>query len=98
MRNTGSRHGREVVQIYLAPLTRVAGHVPAERPDRWLAGFATVEAAPGETAEAEIALPRRAFEIWDERSGTRRFIDGTYAIEAARSVTDRRLTARVTVA
>ncbi|RSO12330.1 glycosyl hydrolase [Streptomyces sp. WAC 06783] len=98
VRNTGSRHGREVVQIYLAPLTRVAGHVPAERPDRWLAGFATVEAAPGETAEAEIALPRRAFEIWDERSGTRRFIDGTYAIEAARSVTDRRLTARVTVA
>ncbi|KOT49163.1 MULTISPECIES: beta-glucosidase family protein [Streptomyces] len=98
VRNTGPRHGREVVQIYLAPLTRVAGHVPAERPDRWLAGFATVEAAPGETAEAEVALPRRAFEIWDERSGTRRFIDGTYAIEAARSVTDRRLAARVTVA
>ncbi|KAA6222079.1 glycosyl hydrolase [Streptomyces albofaciens JCM 4342] len=98
VRNTGSRPGREVVQIYLAPLTRVAGRLPVERPDRWLAGFATVEAAPGETAEAEIALPRRAYEIWDERSGTRRFIDGTYAIEAARSVTDRRLTARVTVA
>ncbi|MFH8343678.1 glycoside hydrolase family 3 C-terminal domain-containing protein [Streptomyces sp. NPDC018045] len=98
VRNTGTRHGREVVQIYLAPRDRVAVGAPADRPDRWLAGFATVEAAPGETAEAEIALPRRAFEVWDESAGARRFVDGTYAIEAARSVTDRRLTAQVTVA
>ncbi|GCD37869.1 beta-glucosidase [Streptomyces chrestomyceticus JCM 4735] len=98
VRNTGTRPGREVVQVYLAPLDRVAGPAPADRPDRWLAGFATVEAAPGETAEAEIVLPRRAFEIWDEAAGARRFVDGTYAIEAARSVADRRLAAQVTVA
>ncbi|MFH8409640.1 beta-glucosidase [Streptomyces sp. NPDC018019] len=98
VRNTGPRPGREIVQIYLAPLTRVAGDVPLERPDRWLAGFASVEAAPGETAEVEIALPRRAFEVWDETAAARRFVDGTYAVEAARSSTDRRLTAQITVA
>jgi beta-glucosidase len=62
VRNSGTRTGREVVQVYLAPV----GH-DAERPARRLAGFAGVTAASGETVEATVELPRRP-----SRSGTRR--------------------------
>ncbi|MBT2398796.1 beta-glucosidase [Streptomyces sp. ISL-100] len=88
VRNTGSRAGREVVQVYLAP--------PAdsvERPVRWLAGFGSVEAGAGEWAEAEIALPARAFEIWDERSDSWSFVPGAYEVRTGRSIADTRLVA-----
>ncbi|MFE3737508.1 glycoside hydrolase family 3 protein [Streptomyces sp. NPDC059134] len=97
VRNTGPRAGREVVQIYLAPVTgEDTGQ--AERPARWLAGFASVEAAPGESAEVTVPLRRRAFEIWDEAAGSWSYVSGPYEVQAARSVTDRRLTARVEAA
>ncbi|MFH8679594.1 beta-glucosidase [Streptomyces lydicus] len=95
LRNAGERPGREVVQIYLAPTADAAPDAP-ERPDRWLAGFAVVEAGPGESAETEIPLPDRAFAVWDEDGGWRR-VKGVYTVEAAHSVADRRLTAEVTV-
>ncbi|MGW7194816.1 beta-glucosidase [Streptomyces chryseus] len=88
VRNTGSRTGREVVQIYLAPQADTV-----ERPARWLAGFASVEAGPGEWAETEIALPARAFEIWDEEAGAWSFVPGVYEVRASRSLADPRLTA-----
>ncbi|GEB58970.1 glycoside hydrolase family 3 protein [Streptomyces gardneri] len=90
--NTGDRTGREVVQIYLAP---VADQV--ERPARWLAAFASVEAAPGETVETEIALPRRAFEIWDEEKGDWALVPGAYEVVAAHSLVDARLTATLEI-
>ncbi|MFF5502048.1 glycoside hydrolase family 3 protein [Streptomyces roseolus] len=94
--NTGDRPGRETVQLYLAPLgTGPAGarSTTAERPARWLAAFAGVEAAPGETTETEIALPRRAFEIWDEDENAWTLVPGRYELHAAHSLTDVRLTA-----
>ncbi|WP_225799738.1 glycoside hydrolase family 3 protein [Streptomyces sp. NK15101] len=90
--NTGDRPGRETVQIYLAPVSD-----PVERPARWLAGFASVEAGAGETVEAEIALPRRAFEIWDEDKNDWTLVTGTYEVVAARSLTDGRLTATLEI-
>ncbi|MET9427481.1 glycoside hydrolase family 3 C-terminal domain-containing protein [Streptomyces sp. NPDC003036] len=92
IRNTGTRPGREVVQLYAAPMTDTA-----ERPARRLAAFASVEAAPGEAVDVEIPLPRRTFEIWDEEAGRWAMVPGAYAIEAGRSVTDRRLTASLTL-
>ncbi len=92
LRNTGDRPGREVVQLYLAP--REPGPT---RPARWLAGFAGVEAGPGETAEATVGLPRRAFEIWDEATGSWSFVKGSYEIQVGRSITDRRITATINV-
>ncbi|MEW2163914.1 glycoside hydrolase family 3 C-terminal domain-containing protein [Streptomyces sp. NPDC007084] len=86
VRNTGERAGREVVQVYLAPV-----EPDAERPARVLAGFAAVEAAPGDSAEAVVELPRRAFEIWDTAAGGWAFVKGSYEIQAGRSLTDRRL-------
>ncbi|APE21470.1 MULTISPECIES: glycoside hydrolase family 3 protein [Streptomyces] len=90
--NTGDRPGREVVQVYLAPVDD-----GVERPARWLAGFGCVEAGPGETVETEIALPRRAFEIWDEEKNDWSFVGGAYEVLAARSLTDARLSATLEV-
>ncbi|MFE1798991.1 glycoside hydrolase family 3 protein [Streptomyces sp. NPDC059517] len=86
--NTGTRTGRETIQLYLAP----ADPTP-DRPARWLAGFANVEAAPGESAHATVDLPPRAFEVWDETSDAWTPVKGTYEIEASHSLTDTRLRA-----
>lgn len=83
LRNTGTRTGREVVQIYAGP----AAPDP-DRPARWLAGFAAASAAPGEEVTVTIDLPDRTFEIWD---GGWRTPAGSYTIEAAHSIGDRRL-------
>ncbi|MEW2140379.1 glycoside hydrolase family 3 C-terminal domain-containing protein [Streptomyces sp. NPDC005409] len=91
--NTGSRPGREVVQVYLAP---VADSV--ERPASWLAAFAGVEAGPGESVETEIPLPARAFEIWDEEARGWRRITGSYEVRASRSHGDTRLAAVLDIA
>lgn len=92
VRNSGSRAGRDVVQIYLAPTTN-----DGERPVRRLAGFAGVEAAPGESAEVRIELPRRAFEIWDEDANSWAHQGGSYEVQAGRSIADRRLSETIAV-
>ncbi|MHA5051281.1 beta-glucosidase family protein [Streptomyces sp. SD15] len=92
VRNSGTRAGREVVQVYLAPTES-----DAERPAHRLAAFAGIEAGPGESVEAVLDLPRRAFEIWDESSGTWLFVKGSYEIQASRSITDHRLAATINV-
>jgi beta-glucosidase len=89
VRNTGTRTGREVIQLYARPA------VPdADRPERWLAGFASVTAGPGETATTTIDLPDRAFQIWADGWQT---VTGEYVIEAAHSIADVRLTAAITL-
>ncbi|BBH66578.1 beta-glucosidase [Actinoplanes sp. OR16] len=88
--NTGERPGREVVQIYLSS---DAGTV--ERPARWLAGFASVSAVPGETVMVHVPLPDRAFQVWD---GGWKTIPGSYTVTAAHALDDPRLTATISVA
>ncbi|MFF3762750.1 glycoside hydrolase family 3 protein [Streptomyces sp. NPDC001922] len=96
LRNTGTRPGREVVQIYLTPPASDPQDTGASetrpREPRRLAGFATAPAAPGESVAVEVVLPRRAFETWDEATDRWRFVPGRYRIEAGRSATDPRLT------
>ncbi|MEE1752059.1 glycoside hydrolase family 3 C-terminal domain-containing protein [Streptomyces sp. SP18CS02] len=73
--NTGERRGREVVQVYLArPDSAV------ERPPRWLAGYAAVEADPGEAATAAITVPARALRHWSRTDGGWRVEPGTYQV------------------
>ncbi|SED42285.1 beta-glucosidase [Streptomyces sp. 3213] len=90
--NSGARHGREVVQVYLAPT-----EPDPERPGRWLAGFAGVEAGPGESVEVRVELPRRSFEIWDETANGWAVVKGSYEIQAGRSITDRRVATTINV-
>ncbi|CAL9289537.1 beta-glucosidase family protein [Streptomyces sp. SudanB25_2051] len=86
VRNTGTRPGREVIQLYVAPRADLV-----ERPARWLAGFATVTADPGGSAEAEVRLAPRLFDIWDEEAHAWTAVPGQYEIRAGRSLTDIRL-------
>ncbi|WP_405761893.1 beta-glucosidase [Streptomyces sp. NBC_00045] len=98
--NTGTRPGREVVQLYLAPVDTAsdgAQSATVERPASWLAAFAGVEAGPGESVEAEIALPARAFEIWDEPAGRWQRIGGAYEVRASHAHGDTRLTATLEI-
>ncbi|WP_045743383.1 beta-glucosidase family protein [Actinoplanes rectilineatus] len=88
--NTGDRTGREVVQVYLSA---EAAPSALARPERWLAGFAIAEAAPGETVTVRIPLPERAFQVWD---GGWRTVPGVYSVIAAHALDDPRLTASVT--
>ncbi len=86
VRNTGARKGREVVQLYLVPTER------GDRPRRWLAGFASVEARPGESVEADIAIAPRSISVW--RDGWQH-IAGEYVLEASHSYAEPRLSTRV---
>lgn len=63
LRNTGTRAGRQVVQVYLARRTSAV-----DRPVRWLAGLAVVEAVPGRSAMVGVHVPARAFAHWDVAS------------------------------
>lgn len=88
--NTGTRRGREVVQLYAS---RPDGRV--ERPVRWLAGFAPVEADAGATAAATVTVPARAFEHWDERWTVE---PGTFTLTAGPSSAGTALSAQVAIA
>jgi beta-glucosidase len=62
VKNTGSRAGREVVQVYVRERdARVA------RPDKELRAFAKVSLAPGEEKTVNFALSQRDFAYWDTR-------------------------------
>jgi beta-glucosidase len=90
VRNTGSRPGREIVQVYASrPDSAV------ERPAKWLAGFAAVDAGPGETVNVGILLPERAFQHWADGGWT--LEAGTFTLAAGSSSASLPLTASVTL-
>ncbi|GIH29793.1 glycosyl hydrolase [Acrocarpospora phusangensis] len=59
VRNTGSRRGRELVQLYLS-----APCGTPVRPRRWLAAYAAATANPGESTEVTLRLSPRAYQHW----------------------------------
>lgn len=90
VRNTGTRRGCEVVQLY----TRGD---PARDWPRRLAGFARLTLDPGETGTAEIAFPLSALAIWDVDTDQLTVYGGDYELQAGASSADIRLTATLTV-
>ncbi|WP_329378316.1 glycoside hydrolase family 3 C-terminal domain-containing protein [Streptomyces sp. NBC_01716] len=78
--NTGPRRGREVVQVYLArPDTAV------DRPVRALAGYAAVEAGPGEEAVVTVRLGARALSHWSTEHGRWESEPGKFTLLAGSS-------------
>jgi beta-glucosidase len=74
--NSGTRRGREVVQVY------------TRRPELRLVGFASVEADAGEEAVVEVAVCERALARWN---GGWVVEPGGYELAAGRSVADLRV-------
>ena len=90
LRNSGARPGREVVQVYASrPDSAV------ERPPRWLVGFATVDAGPGENVVVEVRVPGRSFAHWDITGHAWVVEPGVVTLAAGRSSRDLRGAAMV---
>lgn len=77
--NTGTRPGREVVQVYV--------RAPGE-PDARLAGFAGIRLEPGRSAEVEVPLDPRTWERWDDGKGCWSVPEGSHEVLVARSAED----------
>ena len=86
LRNTGSRPGKEVVQVYVADLES-----SVLRPPRELKGFAVVRLAPGEAAEVTLALEDRDLAYWDTGRHSWRIEPGRFEVQVGRSSRDIRL-------
>jgi beta-glucosidase len=59
--NTGSRSGREVVQVYVG-----RAESAIDRPVRWLAGFGSVTLDAGASKTVEVPVPARAFAHYED--------------------------------
>jgi beta-glucosidase len=92
LRNTGTRRGREVCQVYAS---RPDGAV--QRPQRWLAGFANVEADPGQEATAEATVSARSLAHRDVGSNAWTVEPGTFRFSAGRSSRDLRQSTEILV-
>ncbi len=64
VRNTGSRSGQEVVQLYVRSLSS-----PFDRPDKELRAFTKVELGVGEEKVLRFDLSPRSFSVWDAEGG-----------------------------
>ena len=64
VKNTGSREGSEVIQLYVSDLSKTV-----EMPVKELRGFQKVTLQPGESRDVTITIGGRAFQYWDESRG-----------------------------
>jgi beta-glucosidase len=90
--NTGPRAGAEVAQVYVAPS---ALEIP--QAVRALKGFSRVSLKPGETRLVSIALPRRAFAHFDERTRAWIVAPGNFTLSIGASSRDLPLSATVAI-
>ncbi len=80
--NTGSRDGRETVQLYLEPPAQST----ISRPVRWLGGFASAEVGAGQSRPVTVVVPGRRFETWDTANNRWIRPAGTYRVVVGRSI------------
>ncbi len=93
VRNTGSRAGAEVVQLYVHD-----GHSKIDRPEHELKGFSRVELKPGETKAVQLTLNRSALSYWNPATKDWQADAGTFDIQIGASSRDIRLHASLTLA
>ncbi|MGA7244507.1 MAG: fibronectin type III-like domain-contianing protein, partial [Terracidiphilus sp.] len=93
VKNSGSRQGAEVVQLYVHD-----GHSKIDRPTRELKAFSRVELKPGESQTVEFKLDRSAFEYWSPQTKAWTLDPGTFEIQLGASSRDIRLKAPVEIA
>ena len=94
VKNTGSRAGKAVVQLYVGD---AEGYVNAIRPVRELKGFRKVFLEPGESKEVSFTLCKRAFATWRSEIHDWWVESGDFTIEIGDSVANLPLKATVKV-
>ena len=94
VKNTGSRAGKAVVQLYAGD---AEGFVNAVRPVRELKGFKKVALEPGESKEVSFTLGKRAFATWRSEIHDWWVETGDFTIEVGDSVANLPLKAMVKV-
>ena len=82
LKNTGSREGTEVVQVY------VRRPADTEGPLKTLRAYTRVSLKPGESRQVSIPLSRESFELWDAKTNTMRVIPGQYELLVGTSSAD----------
>ena len=92
VKNTGSRAGKTVVQLYV-------GDVESSvfRPVRELKGFEKVELQPGEEKEVSFTLSKRAFAYWNTQIHDWHVESGEFRVEVGYSSRDIAASAAVRV-
>ncbi len=88
--NTGTRPGREVVQIYAGMDDSRVSRAP-----RWLVGFGSLTLAPGGEGVVEVAVSRTDLAYWTDRWTVE---GGRYTVWAGASSRDLRLQTEITLA
>jgi beta-glucosidase len=82
--NVGKRAGKEVAQVYVAPVA-----ARWEAPKR-LGGFAKVEVRPGAAAHASVTVDPRLLAVWDPATKHWNVAAGDYRVILASSAADAR--------
>ena len=90
LRNTGSRAGRTVVQVYAM--------TPGQaRPPQVLVAFAAVQAEPGESQEIDLVVPAQALAGWEGGAARWTWERGVYTLLAGSSSRDLPLRAELSL-
>jgi beta-glucosidase len=85
VKNTGTRQGTEVVQVYVRNLSDKEG------PLKTLRAYQRVDLQPGESKTVDIDFPRSRFEGWDAKTNTMRVVPGRYELMVGSSSADQDL-------
>jgi beta-glucosidase len=89
VKNTGSRAGAEIAQVYAA-LPASAGEPPKR-----LVGFAKVWLNAGEAKLVSVTIPQKYLSIFDETSDSWKLVPGLYTIMAGGSSAKLPLTMKI---
>lgn len=92
VRNTGTRDGAEVVQLYVAPQTD-----GVYRPAQELRAFSKVFLKAGEEKEVTLSLTARSFAVYNDKAKAWQVEAGAYEICVGASSRDIRLTQTLTL-
>lgn len=92
LRNSGTRRGQEVVQVYIRDVEACL-----TRPPKELKAFAKVTLAPGESRTLVFTLPPEALAFYDDAHGAWVVEPGEFIVLVGRSAADIRLQARFMV-
>ena len=91
LKNTGSRDGEEIAEVYAT--------LPdsANEPPKRLVGFTKVALKAGESKNVTVTVPRQYLSIYDEKSDQWKLVPGNYTFMAGGSSQELPLTSKVTL-